>query len=135
MTSADEWRAALRPRLVAAMKVRDKMGMAALRSLLGAIDNAEAADTESAPAVEAGVIAGGVVGLGAGEVARRQLSPADLVALCHHEVTDRRTAAEEYRGIRQLDAAAVLDAEADVIEAVLRDRIRTSRSFPGPTRT
>jgi len=104
------------------MKVRDKTAMSALRSILGAIDNAEAADADAAPEVEAGVIAGGVAGLGAGEVARRQLSAADLVAVLCEESSDRRTAAAEYREIGQVDAAAALDAEADVIESFVRDR-------------
>ena len=96
--------------------------MSALRSILGAIDNAEAADPDAAPDVEAGAIAGGVAGLGAGEVARRQLSAADLVAVLREESSERRTAAGEYREIGQIDAAAALDAEADVIEGFLGDR-------------
>jgi len=103
------------------MKVRDRVAMSALRSALGAIDNAEATGADVPPAVESGVIAGGVGGLGAGEVARRDLSPADLAAVLHDEVTDRRTAANEYRTIGQDDAAAALDAEAEIIETVLRD--------------
>ena len=121
-TSADEWRDDLRGRLLVAMKVRDRVAMGALRSVLGAIDNAEAADAEAAPAAESGVIAGGVVGLGAGEVARHELSPADIASLLHNEMTERRTAAGEYHTLGQSDAAATLDAEADVIESVLRDR-------------
>ena len=104
------------------MKVRDRVAMGALRSMLGAIDNAEAADADAAPAVESGVIAGGVAGLGAGEVARRELSASDLAAILRAEASDRRTAAEEYRDIGQADAAGSLDAEADVIDAVLHDR-------------
>lgn len=121
-TIADEWRVDLRRRLTTAMKGRDKAATSALRSILGAIDNAEAADADAAPDVETGVIAGGVAGLGAGEVARRQLSVADLVAILGEEASDRRIAAAEYREIGQADAAAILDAEADVIDSVLHDR-------------
>jgi hypothetical protein len=56
------------------MKARDTVAVKALRSALSAIDNAEAADPADADDVQLGVIAGGVAGLGAGEVARRQLS-------------------------------------------------------------
>lgn len=101
------------------MKVRDAVAMEALRSMIGAIDNAEAADDDDGPAAEDGVIAGGVAGLGAGEVARRVLSPADLVAVLRTEATERRTAADEYRAVGQVDAASALEAEAAVIEGVL----------------
>ena len=119
--SADEWRTDLRRRLVSAMKGRDSIAMAALRSMIGAIDNAEAADAEAAPAVEAGVIAGGVTGAGAGEVARRDLTSSDLVAILRNEATERRTDGAGYRDVGQSDAAASLEAEAAVIEGVLRD--------------
>jgi len=103
------------------MKVRDKVAMEALRSIIGAIDNAEAADAGAAPAVEAGIIAGGVSGMGAGEVARRELTAADLVAVLRNEAAERRTDAGEYRTVGQIDAASALEAEAAVIEGVLAD--------------
>lgn len=103
------------------MKARDSAAVAALRSVLGAIDNADAPDSDSAPEVQAGVIAGGVVGLGAGEVARRELSTVELEAILHREVAERRAAVIGYRAGGQADAASTLEAEALVIDALLRD--------------
>ena len=106
MTPADQWRTDLRARLLAAMKVRDKVAMEALRSIIGVIDNAEAADVEAAATVEAGIIAGGVVGVGAGEAAGRELTAADVVAVLRNEAAERRTDAAEYRTVGQIDAAS-----------------------------
>lgn len=50
------------------MRERQADAVAALRETLAAIDNAEAIDASAAPPVQHGVIAGGVAGLGAGEV-------------------------------------------------------------------
>lgn len=63
-----------------------------LRETLGAIDNAEAADASAAPSVQAGVIAGGVSGLGAGEVPRKVLTPEEVHAIVEREVQERRDA-------------------------------------------
>ena len=45
---------------------------------MAAIDNAEAPDVTTGPDAVDGVIAGGVLGLGAGEVARLRLTAADV---------------------------------------------------------
>jgi uncharacterized protein len=62
----------MRRALTAAMKARDQRAVAALRSALAAIDNAEAVEAagEGHPPGE-GRIAGAVLGVGAAEVARR----------------------------------------------------------------
>lgn len=96
------------------MKERDRVAVAALRSALGAIDNAEAVDDTVAAPMD-GVIAKSVPGLGAGEAPRRQLSDDDVVAIVRREVEDRQTTAEEYRAAGQPDHAARLDAERDVL--------------------
>ena len=114
--TADEWRRDLRTALTAAMKARDKPATNALRSALGAIDNAEAADETAAPAIEAGRIAGGVAGLGAGEVARRELTSDELVAIVRHEIADRHAAASELEGLGAHDRAALLRGEAAVLQ-------------------
>lgn len=101
------------------MKAHDAVAVAALRSALGAIDNAEAPGSDHAPAVEAGVIAGGVRGLGAGDVARRELTTRDLELILHREVTERTSAAAEYLAAGREELAAALAAEALVIEGVL----------------
>lgn len=108
----------LREALPAALKARDQLAVAALRSALAAIDNAQAVAAPPAPR-SGGVIAGAVAGLGAGEAPRRDLSPGDIAAIVRAEVADRRAAAAEYERAGQPDAAARLTAEADVLAAHL----------------
>gem|GEM_PF-809311 len=81
MTTSDgtaPFRPAAREALTAAMKARDAVAVGALRAVIAAIDNAEAADPAHAPAQQPGPIAGGVKGLGAGEVPRRTLGDAEV---------------------------------------------------------
>jgi uncharacterized protein YqeY len=68
-----------------------------------------------------GVVAGAVTGLGAGDAPRRELFEADIVAVVRAEVADRRAAAADYERAGQVDAAARLTAEADVLAAHLAD--------------
>ncbi|HZT64706.1 MAG TPA: hypothetical protein VFA11_02850 [Acidimicrobiales bacterium] len=114
-------RTRLRAALSAAMRARDATSVAALRSSLGAIDNAEAVESGSASLSgrPAGVIAGAVSGLGAGEVERRQLTEAEMEAVVGREVAERLEAAAEYEGLGQPEAAARLRAEAEVLRAQL----------------
>lgn len=112
-----DWRAELRAALREAMRARNSDAMAVLRTTLGAIDNAEAVDSPAAPPVEAGVIAGGVAGLGAGEVARRVLSDAEIEAVIRRELAERLRGAAEYERLGQ--PAEVLLAQAAVLAAIL----------------
>jgi len=109
----------LRAALRSAMRSRDLVAIAALRSALGALDNATAvpveASTASVPAAGEHV-AGGVAGLGAAEAARRELTPAEAEAVVRSEVTQRRSAAEQYPAGAAADR---LRAEADVLAALL----------------
>jgi len=112
-------RSRLRGALPAAMKARDMTAVAALRSALGAIDNAEAVDTGLAPSVTMGdsEIANAATGLGAGDVDRRALSESQIADIVRAEVTDRRAAAAEYERAGQRDHAGRLRGEADVLSA------------------
>jgi uncharacterized protein YqeY len=110
----------LRAALPTALKARDRVAVAALRSALAAIDNAQAVEAPPAPR-SGGVVAGAVTGLGGGEAPRRELSPGDVVAIVRAEVVDRRAAAGEYERAGQGDAAARLTAEADVLAAHLAE--------------
>ncbi|HJU00900.1 MAG TPA: hypothetical protein VJ966_06795 [Actinomycetes bacterium] len=110
--AAEDIRSRMRRGLVAAMKARDQQAVAALRTTLAAIDNAEAiendevvydeeideyvADPRSAlDAVEAHpAVAGSVLGVGAAEANRRILTPAEVAEVVHAEVTEREAAAE-----------------------------------------
>ena len=111
----------LRAALVPAMKARDGAAVAALRSALGAIDNAEAVQAAPGPPAGAGHpdLAGTVAGVGAAEAARRSLSEAEVEAIVRAEVADRRAAADGYERAGRPDQAGRLRAEADVLDAHL----------------
>jgi len=85
-----------------------------LRSALAAIDNAEAVEIRD---VRAGAIETSPVGVGAAEVARRELTEADVAAIVRGEVEERRAAAGGRAG--RGDRAAELAAEADALTAHL----------------
>ena len=88
--SEPDMRAVLRTHLTRALKHRDALAAGALRSTLGAIDDAEA------------------------------LSAAEVIALVEAEIAQRRAASEEIEEAGRADRAAELRREADVIEAALR---------------
>ena len=100
MRSVDEWKSLLRTAIRDAMRARNSDAVSALRETLAAIDNAEAADLTAAPSTQDGVIAGGVAGLGAGDVARRVLDGASVAAIIEREIEERRAAAATCRDDR-----------------------------------
>lgn len=110
----------LRGALPGAIRARDAAAVAALRSALAAIDNAEAVDPAQAPPPGGEVeIAGAVVGLGAAEVERQPLTEARMEAIVRAEVAERRAAADDYERAGQLERAERLRREADVLSAHL----------------
>jgi hypothetical protein len=122
-------RASLRDDLKAALKARDRVATAALRSTLAAIDNAEAVPvddpvdsvTGDEPVVTGNEhVAGSAAGLGATEVARRHLTKADLRSIVESEVRERSVAAAEYEQLGRNDFAERLRAEAEVLSRYLR---------------
>lgn len=121
MTAAQLWRETLRDALLAARKERDATRVSALRSALSAIDNAETPDTVDVDAPKSEAIAGGVVGLGAAEVARRELSDAQIRDLLRAEVDERLAAAEQIAGGGHMERAGDLRAEAAVLTDLLGD--------------
>ena len=114
-------RESLRDALKTAMKARNKPAVAAMRAALSVIDNAEAADVSTAPPVEEGHIAGGVAGLGAGEVARQQLSDPELVALLQAEVERWESTARDADGLGRADDAEQLRAEIAALRPFLEE--------------
>lgn len=114
-------RARLRRALTAALKAGDRDAVAALRSALAALDNAEAvgANSLSRPkdgsATESNHVAGAVAGLGAGEVDRRVLTDAEVAATVQAEIDERLVAAQQYASANRDDAALRLRAEAAVL--------------------
>jgi len=112
-------RSAMRDALTVAMKDRNRLATSALRSALAAIDNAEAVDVSLAPPEQPGVIAGGVVGLGAGEVARRTITDDDVRTILRDAITEREAAAAQYEELRRQDDAVRLRTEVAVLAALL----------------
>jgi uncharacterized protein YqeY len=116
-----DWKAALRAALLEAMRARQSEVVAALRETLAAIDNAEAADPSAAPAVQSGPgpIAGGVAGLGAGEVPRRVLTATEAQAIVEREIAARREAASTYADLGREQEAGVLRRQAEALARLL----------------
>jgi uncharacterized protein YqeY len=123
---ATTWRETLRAQLLTARKNRDQTRVSALRSALSAIDNAETPDVATPDGATSevltdGPIAGAGSGLGSTEVARRQLTDAQIRALIRAEVDERLSAAEQLADNGAEDRAAAVRSEADVLTAVLAD--------------
>jgi uncharacterized protein YqeY len=128
-TGAESLHERLSRALPVAMKARDRVAVAALRSALAAIANAEAVDPPQPPP-PAGLpdhggsgggpaFAGAVAGLGATEVERRRLSGVQVEEVVRAEVAERETAAAGYERAGQLEHAERLRAEAKVLTSYL----------------
>lgn len=105
----------LREGLRAAMRSRDAVATAALRSALGALGNATAVP----PAALSGGsehFAGSAVGVGAAEAPRRVLTDAESAAVVRAEIDERLAAAARYG---PGPAADRLRAEAAVLQPYL----------------
>ena len=102
--TAQDIEARLRDALRDALKTRDVVAAFALRSALGAIGNAGAVPEGSG---------------GATEVARRQLSPADVREIVGAEISEREITAGQYEGAGHTDRAERLRHEAQILRAVL----------------
>ncbi|MGW7255003.1 hypothetical protein [Streptomyces sp. NPDC054834] len=96
------------------MRARDKAAVSALRATLAALDNAEAV-----PVDEAGMrglaLEQSPVGVGATEVARRELSERRVADIVRAEATERLEAAARLTAPAHTDRVARLRAEADVL--------------------
>ena len=121
--AAQALRAALRHGLVTALKARDTDALAALRTTIAAIDNAEAVpvpvpDTSrSATSVH---IAGSRSGPGSTEAARRQLSASELRDILAGQITEHTREADRYDALGRADAAERLRRQARTLTAYLR---------------
>jgi uncharacterized protein YqeY len=114
-------RARLGQALRAALRSRDQAAIAALRSALAAIANAEAVDAGARPAAVTGSehFAGAAAGLGAAEVARKELTDAAVREVVRAEIAGRAAAAGQYRRGGHAERADRLAAEITVLEAAL----------------
>lgn len=119
--TAQQWRTLLRDALLASRKARDSIRVAAVRSALSAIDNAEAPDATHVDAPRSETIAGGVVGVGAAEVPRLDLSDGQIQALLRGEIEEWLAAASHFADGGHPERAATLRAEARVLAELLGD--------------
>ncbi|MDW4907645.1 hypothetical protein RB628_20405 [Streptomyces sp. ADMS] len=102
------------------MRARDKAAVSALRSTLGALDNAEAAPVGVAE-LRGVALEQSPVGAGATEAARRELSEPCVVNVVRAEVAERLEAAAQLTAPAHADRAARLRAEAAVLLRFLDD--------------
>jgi uncharacterized protein len=112
-------RSRLRHDLTLALKARDRVAVAALRSAIAAIENAEAIEPKPSPSGETSSehVAGATAGVGSSDVARRELSDADMAAIVSEQVEERFQAADQYEQLGRWDAADRLKREAVVLRA------------------
>ena len=119
-TQADQLRDRLRTDLLAARKARSTEVVAALRTGIAALDNAEAVaplDPGAGPNGEH--VAGAVAGLGAAEAERRQLTLPEVRQVLRDEVEERRSEADRYDTLGRPDDAARLRRDADALALYL----------------
>ena len=106
---AERFKTRLRVDLRAALRARDRDAARALRSVIAAVENAEAVPVDGhAP----------TVGL-ATETARRELSHSDVAAALQREIDERQEARDVYRERGQRSAAETLTAELRALAAYL----------------
>jgi|ERR1035437_354755 uncharacterized protein YqeY len=104
------------------MKARDSVAVAALRSALAAIENAEAVEAVPSPQAARSEHIAGTIPRRAAEVERRVLTAADERKLVRSQVDQRLKAAGEYEKLGRRDDAGRLLAEADVLRSYLPPR-------------
>jgi uncharacterized protein len=109
MSAASELKATLRRDLRTAMAARDTTATRVLRQTLSAIENAEAVPHDDRPPT---------VGQ-SGDVARRDLTAADLLAVIAREHAERASAIAEYRELGVTATIEALEGEAAVLQPYL----------------
>lgn len=114
------------------MKARDTGAVAALRSAIAAIDNAQAVPPShrGESHQESGHVAGARAGMGSTEAQRRTLTVVELRAILTEQVSERLLAAQEYSRAGHDEAAARLRREAEILDAHLRPESRGRSSRP-----
>ncbi len=123
------WQAALSSALRAAMKRRDPVAVAALRSLSARVANAEALPVDSRP--RAGAVESAAVGVGAADVERRMLSRADVDALVAAELAELEHGAAHLAGAGRPEESDALRARVAVLRRFVADH-RVGSDTPGP---
>jgi uncharacterized protein len=115
-------RVALRNRLTAAMRARDRQTAGAIRSVLAALENAEAPpETPHGTRVATSEhVALATVGLGAGEAPRRLLSADDERIVVELEVAELRSASATLASAGRDERASELMQMAETVEDILK---------------
>lgn len=105
MTSESELRTRLRSTLLEARRSRDAVAASTVRTVLAALENAEAVPVDSLPG--AGAIEDSVRGVGATDAPRRTLSSAEELAIVDAEIAslDEAVAAYDVAAPERADAA------------------------------
>jgi uncharacterized protein len=116
-------RSRMRQDLTAALKARDQTAVAALKSALAAIDNAEAVADDGTHSRESSSahIAGATAGAGSSDVPRRMLSEAEMQAIVRGQLEERHEAADLYERLGREDQATRLRREVAVLTRYLPD--------------
>jgi uncharacterized protein YqeY len=100
------------------MKARDSDAVAALRTAIAAMDNAEAvAAPDTSPPAGSAHVAGARSGAGSTEAARRQLDTSQLRAVLHDLITEYAREADRYDALGQADAAQRFRRQARLLAA------------------
>ncbi len=114
------FREGVRRDLRAAIKSRQPETISVLRTMIAAIDNAEAVQPESeSPRSGDGAVAHSSPGVGSTEAPRRELAMSDVHAIVRDLLREYETQAEHYRSMHQHEAADRLRRQANVLCAYL----------------
>lgn len=113
----------LRRDLTAALKARDSVTVAALRSALAALDNAGAVEAPASRVEGTEHFAGTTPGVGATDAARRVLGDHDAREILRSQVEEHRRSADEYARLGRQDIAELRRTEAAVLAAYLDDPV------------
>ncbi|OYO21979.1 hypothetical protein CGZ93_08605 [Enemella dayhoffiae] len=111
-----ELKRALRDELHRAMRERDRVSTRALRSVVGALENAEA-DGVIAP--RAGAVESAAIGVGAAEARRRELTASEAYAVVTAELDERAAAVRDCERAGQSAAAEPVREEIAAIRSAL----------------
>lgn len=115
MTTESALRTRLRSALLEARRARDPVATSTVRTVLAALENAEAVPVESAPA--AGAIEDSVRGVGGTDAPRRVLSDADELAILEAEIASLDEAVAAYDVVGP-DRAQTARAGIEVLTAL-----------------
>ena len=111
----------LRGHLTAALKARDDVTVAALRSALAAVENAGAVEVQASSVEGTKHVAGATAGVGSSDIDRRVLTEDDVRAVLRSQIEAFSRSADEYARIGRDDIAERLWSEAGVLAAYVPD--------------